>query len=402
MALPDLSKLKIARSASATAPRRRRRGWLYGLLALLAIAIGWLALRGSRAVGVETATVASAYPYQAFTVLNATGYVVAQRKAAIASKATGRLEWLGVREGSEVRQDEIVARLESRDVSATREQAAAGVRAAQANLEQGMAELRNAESEYLRAQDLVTRNFISASALDAARARFDKARAGAASLRASIGVAEANLRAADVAVQQTEIRAPFDGVVLTKSANVGDVVTPFSNAQDSKGAVLTMADMSTLEVEADVSEASLSKVSVGQPCIVQLDAFPELRFKGQVSRMVPTMDRSKATQLVKVRFADKDPRVLPEMSARVAFLSQEAGPTDLQPVPAVVSTAIVARDGRKLVYAIRDGKAVATPIETGRKIGELVQQSGLAPGTPIVARPDKGLADGAKVEAARK
>src|SRR5258706_11777621 len=140
MALPDLSKLKIARSASATAPRRRRRGWLYGLLALLAIAIGWLALRGSRAVGVETATVASAYPYQAFTVLNATGYVVAQRKAAIASKATGRLEWLGVREGSEVKDGQIVARLESRDVSATLEQASASVRAAQANLEQGIAE----------------------------------------------------------------------------------------------------------------------------------------------------------------------------------------------------------------------------------------------------------------------
>ena len=140
-------------------------------------------------------------------------------------------------------------------------------------------------------------------------------------VKASIAVAQANLRVAQVAVDQTLIRAPFDGVVLTKNANVGDVITPFSSAPDAKGAVVTMADMTTLEVEADVSESNLSKVRIGQPCEIQLDALPDQRFRGVVSRTVPTVDRAKATVMVKIRFVDTDPRVLPEMSAKVAFLS---------------------------------------------------------------------------------
>jgi tetratricopeptide (TPR) repeat protein len=141
--------------------------------------------------------------------------------------------------------------------------------------------------------------------------------------KASIAAAEANLRVARVAVEQTLIRAPFDGVVLTKNANVGDVITPFSSALGSQAAVVTMADMSTLEVEADVSEANLAKVKVGQPCEIQLDALPDQRFRGIVQRTVPTVDRAKATVMVKVRFVEPDARILPEMSAKVAFLEKE-------------------------------------------------------------------------------
>ena len=136
-------------------------------------------------------------------------------------------------------------------------------------------------------------------------------------------MAEANARNAEVAVDYTQIRAPFDGVILSKSANVGDMVTPFSSAADSKGAVVTMADMSTLEVEADVSESSLAKIRVGQPCEITLDALPGERFRGRISRMVPTVDRAKATVMTKVQFEAIDPRVLPEMSAKVSFLSQD-------------------------------------------------------------------------------
>ena len=161
------------------------------------------------------------------------------------------------------------------------------------------------------------------AALDAAKMRADRAVAGIASAKAAIAVAEANARNAQVAVDYTLIRAPFDGVIVSKAANVGDMVTPFSSAVDSKGAVVSMADMSTLEVEADVSESSLAKVSVGQPCEITLDALPDTRFRGRISRMVPTVDRAKATVMTKVRFDAIDPRILPDMSAKVSFLTQE-------------------------------------------------------------------------------
>src|SRR4029079_3137960 len=134
---------------------------------------------------------------------------------------------------------------------------------------------------------------------------------GVANARATIGVAEANARNAQVAVDYTVVRAPFDGVILSKSANVGDMVTPFSSAADSKGAVVTMADMSTLEVEADVSESSLAKVKVGQPCEIGRDALPDTRLRGTLARMVPTVDRAKATVMTKIRFNELDPRILP-------------------------------------------------------------------------------------------
>jgi len=163
-----------------------------------------------------------------------------------------------------------------------------------------MAELEDAEASLKRAQDLARQSFISGSALDTAGARYNKARATIESLKAQIAVAEANLRVAGVTFDQTLIKAPFTGIVLTKSANVGDIVTPFSSASGTTGAVVTMADMETLEVEADVSESSIAKISVSQPAEIQLDAFPELRLLGEVSRIVPTLDRSKATLLVKV------------------------------------------------------------------------------------------------------
>ena len=192
----------------------------------------------------------------------------------------------------------MIARLENRDVGALLNQAQANVQVARANLEQGRAELRNAELELNRARDLVDRKFLSRSAYDQALARYDRAKAGISGLKAAIGVAEANRRNAEVAVEQTIIRAPFDGVVLTKNANVGDVITTFSAAVDTKGAVVTMADMSTLEVEADVSESNLQKAKVGQPVEIQLDALPDMRFRGEVARIVPTVDRAKATVLV--------------------------------------------------------------------------------------------------------
>ena len=406
----SLSRLSIDRSAGTTTRRRRplwKRWWVW-LIVLLAVGAAAVVIRGRAApVAVDIATVAAAYPSSAVAVLNATGRVVAARRASVSSKGTGRLEWLGVQEGQMVKAGEVIARLENRDVAAQRDQASAQVEAARANLAQGEAELDDAQAALKRAQDLSRQNFISGAALDTAEARYGKARAAIEALKAQIHVAEANARVAGVGFDQTLIRAPFTGIVLTKSANVGDIVTPFSSASGTTGAVVTMADMETLEVEADVSESSIAKISVGQPAEVQLDAFPDLRLLGEVSRIVPTVDRSKATLLVKVSFVERDPRVLPDMSAKVAFLSRALQAGERSPVPAVRPEAIVKRDGRDVVYVVtadeKGGaeRVKAQPVTPGARVGDLVRVD-LAPGTRVVAAPPERLADGAAVTAAKK
>lgn len=412
MANEDLSRLKIDRSGitkvagAVDIVGRIKRSRLVlpitGVAALAVLATFYFSGAGS-AVQVESASVTTAYPSQSFTLLNATGYVVAQRKAAVASKATGRVEWLGVAEGSVVKAGEIIARLENKDVSAAMDQAAAGVKVAEANLQQGQAEMTDAEAAFKRSADLLGKNFISQSAHDTTAARLHKAQAAVRGFQAAIGAAQANHRAAQVAVEQTLIRAPFDGVVLTKSANMGDVVTPFSSALDAKGAVVTMADMDTLEVEADVSESSLQKVKINQPCEILLDALPDVRLRGVVARLVPTVDRAKATVTVKVQFLDRDPRILPEMSAKVAFLEKEMAAGQRTARTAVQPAAIVQRSGKNVVFIIRDGKAVVTPIETGEKIGDMVEVlKGPKAGDKIVLRPGDKLDDGDAVKTAAK
>jgi len=400
----DLSRLRIERQAAQpergrTAPFALRRWLIGGIVVLLG---GGVALIGrlNAPVSVDMVTVGEAWPYQGLTVLNATGYVVAQRKAAIASKATGRLEWLGVREGSVVKTGDLLARLEQRDVVAQLLQADANVGVAQANVGQARAELQDAELALGRARELRGRNFVAQAQVDQAVARGLKARAALGSALAATKAAEAARQAARVAVAQTEIRAPFDGVVLTKNANVGDLITNFSAAADSKGAVVSLADMTTLEVEADVSESSLAKIRVGQPCEIQLDAFPELRFRGEVSRLVPTVDRAKASVLTKIRFLDPDPRILPEMSAKIAFLSATLAPAQRRPRLAVHAAAVVSADGKTLVFRVADGVATRVPVTVGEKIGDLVELSGVAPGERLVLRPAASLRDGATVKEA--
>jgi RND family efflux transporter MFP subunit len=402
---PDLAKLSIDRSGQPPAGPRRprvRRAWIV-LLAALALAAALFAFGTlSGRPTVETASVTLAYPAQQITLLNATGYVAPQRKASISSKATGRLEWLGVLEGSRVKRGELIARLENRDVSAALGEAQANVGVARANLVQANAELVDAGNAYRRASDLLAQKFVAQATVDTALARYNKARANVAATKASIVAAQANARSAQVALDQTLIRAPFDGVILTKNANVGDNITPFSSAADTKGAVVTMADMDTLEVEADVSESNLAKIAVGQPAEIQLDAFPSLRLAGVVARMVPTVDRSKATLMVKLRFLDRDPRVLPDMSARVAFLARPLRPEERTPLLALPAAALATRDGRPVAFVARDGKVHEVQVAVGRRIGELVAVSGLAAGDKVVLHPDARLADGATVKLVKK
>lgn len=406
MDTPDLSRLSIERGSKAFAPKRRRRWlniWTIGLAIIVALVAIAVVRSASAPPAVEVAAVTTTYPTSAISVLNATGRVSAWRKAAVSTKATGRLEWLGVQEGSHARQGEVIARLENQDVAAARDSAVANVAAARANLEQGEAELRDAESNYTRSKELFDKKFIAEAALVTAQARYEKAKASIAALKAAIGVAEANARQADVQLEQTLIRAPFNGVVLTKNANVGDIITPFSSATDSKGAVVNMADMDTLEVEADVSEASIAKIKVDMPAEIQLDAYPDLRLAGKVSRVVPDVDRTKATLLVKVSFVDKDPRVLPDMSAKVAFLSRAPRPEERKPVTAVRPEAVVKRSGRNVVFVVGDDNTVKeAAVGDTPKLGDLVQVSGVKAGDKVVLSPTDRVRDGARVSVTKK
>jgi len=398
----DLSKLSIGRDAGSKRPARRR--WLRPtLIAVVIAAVVGVIVGMNRAVTIETTNVSLAYPSQGVTLINATGYVVASRKAAVASKGSGRLEWLGVTEGSRVKQGEVIARLEHQDVAAQVQQAEAGVRVARGQKEQAQAELRDAAQAAARARDLFARNFIAESARDTAVARHDKARAAVSAANGSLAAAEAALRSAQVVLDYTAIRAPFDGVVLTKHANVGDVITPFTSALETKGAVVTMADMSTLEVEADVSESSLHKVNAGQPCEIQLDAIPDVRFPGKVARIVPTVDRAKATVLVKVAFDVLDPRVLPDMSAKVAFLSRPLSAEEKQPRTVVNAAAVVERGGRPTAFVVQGAKVKQVALVTGERIGDLLEiRSGLKVGDSVVLKPGPGVKDGTRVKIAGK
>ena len=356
-------------------------GWKRLLLVVLVVAAGVVAWRWSQPRVVQTSPVVSVFPSQTLSVLNASGYVVAQRKAAVSTKASGRLEWLGVTEGSRVEAGALIARLESNELQAQLGQARAQVGLAEA-------ELADAQRAYERAQSLLAKSYISQSAFDAALARFDKA-------RAQLRAAQAGQQVAVAALGQAEIRAPFTGVVLTKNANVGDNITPFSSAADTKGAVVMMADMSTLEVEADVSESSMAKIRVGQPVEIGLDGLPNERFEGRVARMVPTIDRAKATRLIKIQFLEIDDRVLPDMSAKVAFLERRLSPAERSPMVAVNRAAVTQRQGRWVVFVVEDGKAKVVDLAlSAAPTTDLVPAPMLSVGQRVVLRPPEGLSAG--------
>jgi len=372
-------------------------GYWKWLAAGLIVIIGGLYWWSNTATQVQTTPVVQAYPSQSVSVLNATGYVVPQRKAALSSKATGRLEWLGVAEGAVVKSGQLIARIESKDTLAQLAQA-------QAQEDVARAELTEAQQNLDRSLQLIAKKFISGASHDTAVARFNRAKANLAVANANAQVAKANLA-------QAEIRAPFDAVVLTKNANEGDNITPFSSAADSKGAVVTIADMSTLEVEVDVSESNMARLKIGQPAEIGLDALPGERFAGSVIRMVPTIDRSKATRLVKVKFDQIDPRVLPDMSAKVVFLDRQLSANERQPVVAVSSQAVVMNNGKPTVYLLSGNEVKAVEIQaiemkannaTGdspaaASLPDLVPTPNLEPGQRVVIRP-VNLKDGQRVK----
>ncbi|MGE5892673.1 MAG: efflux RND transporter periplasmic adaptor subunit [bacterium] len=400
MADEDLGKLKIEKSAIVYRARRKRPALVAAVILLVAVCSFLLyTFVINPVVEVEVATVSLYYPSQGFTLLNASGYVVAQRKAAVASKATGRLVWLGIEEGSRVKSGQVIARLEGEDVRAAERQAEANLGNARALLNGAKTELNIATLEFNRARELKGQGYISQAEYDSAEARSKRATAGVEGAEAAVRAAEAALESAKVAVEYTLIRAPFDAVVLTKDADVGDIVTPIGAAANAKAAVVTIADLSSLQVEADVAESNLEKVRVGQPCEVKLDALPDARFRGVVHMIVPTADRTKASVMVKVKFLDEDKRILPEMSAKVAFLERQVSKGEDQPKTGVNPASIATRGKGQVVFILQGDRVKEAPVKTGEKMNDLVDLlEGAHAGDRVVLNPPKSLRDGARVK----
>ena len=398
----DLDRLRIDRTREGFgpgAPRGRRfRWWLLGM-AGVALAAGFLYLWKAGFAPEVTVTVASRlYPSQALTLLNASGYVVAQRKAAVSSKSTGRLAYLAVEEGSRVKKGQIMASLENEDLVAQRDQAASQIREAEAQLAAAQAELADAAKNYERYKTLVAQDLVSRQEYDAALARYDKAKAQVANAQALVKSSRAALANAQAALEYSYIRSPFDGVVLTKNADVGEVVAPFGAAATARASVVTMADFDSLMVEADVSESNLDKVRLGQPCEIALDAIPDRRFAGEVHMIVPTADRAKATVMTKVKFLERDERILPEMSAKVAFLSRPLDPAEVKPRLMIPGAAVVSDQGRDYVFRLEDHRVRRLPVSLGERAGDLVEVTGgVEEGWRLVLKPPPGLRDGSRV-----
>ncbi len=401
MSLEAIAKLKIDKTVFHSHKGSKKR-WaaVATALILLVIVVVWEFER--KVVMIETTTVIQVFPTQAFTLLNASGYVVAQRKAAVASKMTGRLEWIGVQEGSYVTSGQIIARLENRDSDAVVNQGVAGVQNSKANVDQARAELADAGQFYGRQKELVKQGIISRAEFDTTESRYKRASAAVAAAEAAMRVAEASLHGARVAYDYSLIRAPFDAVVLTKNADVGDIITPLGAAANAKAAVVTIADLSSLQVEADISESNLDKVKAGQPCEITLDALPQARFRSVLQTIVPTADRTKASVMVKVRFLDSDPRILPEMSAKVAILSRQATAQDQKSAVALNPAAITKVNGKDAVYLLDNDRVRLVPITLGARLGELTEVGGVKPGDKVALRPLNKLKDGRKISVAEK
>jgi RND family efflux transporter MFP subunit len=413
MAAPaDLSKLRIDRS-SPPAPVKRALGRnliIFGLAALVVASVAIvLRSRAVPTVQVVTATASASGgaggAVGGATSVTANGYVVARTKASVSAKTAGRLAYLGVSEGSYVNRGQVIARLENADFQAAVAQAQANVASAEAGVIEAGAERDQSARDAARIREIRTRNAnlmspqdleTAASRAAAAEARYDAAVARRRSAEAALRLARAN-------DDNTIVRAPFTGTVLRKDAEVGEVVAPSVGGGLTRGAVVTMADLSTLEVEVDVNEAYISRIANGRPARITLDAYPDTTFRGEVRQVVPTADRQRATVQVKVSILDHDPRILPEMGAKVDFLEPEqprtAGAAPVRTAIRVPAAALETDGGASFVWLVRDGRLTKRPVTTGPVSGGFLEiRSGLSGGEQVVVGGVEAPAEGMKVK----
>ena len=296
--------------------------WLVGLIALCTAAYTQIFIVPDQPPLQTQTDSTKATNKRTGTILNATGYVIAQRQAAVSSKATGRLKELKVVEGDEVRQGDVLAVLENSDLEAQMAEADANLSQLKSNLVVAEAQLKDAQREAARARSLRKQRLNAPVELERAETELISAQSNYESQVFGVAAGQARFEQAKIAYEYTFILAPFDGTVLTKNADIGEIVAPFGNSTNARAAVVTIADMSSMQVEADVAESQYSNIFVGQECDVVLESIPDKTYRATVAKIIPTVDRAKATVLTKIRFESIDSRVLPEMSARVAFHSK--------------------------------------------------------------------------------
>ena len=402
-----LEQLRIERPVQE-APRRATWRWgaavAVALIAVGAAAYVWL----PRAVPIQVAVAEPVSETAAApsSILDASGYVVARRQATVSAKITGKVVMVGIEEGQRVERDQVIARLDDTNAQAMVAQARAELEQSKANLAAAEIAFANAKPTFERNEKQFVRAVISAQTFDTAKASYDAARTGLTVAARAVEVAEARLALAERNLDDTVVRAPFAGIVTVKAAQEGEMVSPMSAGGGfTRTGIGTIVDMSSLEVEVDVSENFINRVVPQQPVTVRLNAYPDWTVPARVIAIIPTADRAKATVKVRVSLDVADERILPEMGARVAFLDAAdgaAGPatrTTSAQRPVLVPKESVQVDGDTgVVFVVADGGVERRTVRLGAQsaAGQVVL-AGLTAGTRL-ARGDLGsLADGSRV-----
>ena len=398
----DLSKLRINRDDPPPAVKRAlgRVLWLVAAAVLIIATVAIIGRRGA-AVPVQIVTVAASSGGEGAArggnggavAVVANGYVVARTKAAVSAKIPGRLAMLNVSEGSRVQKGDVIARLDNADYAAAAGQAEAEVASAKATLIETQSDRDQLQREFVRVRDIRAQNpnLISPQDVENADSKARQADARFSAQQSRVDAAAAGLRVAQANLENTYIRAPFSGTVLRKEAEVGEVVAPSVGGGLTRGAVVTMADLATLEVEVDVNEAYIARIQNGQQARITLDAYPDTAFRGAVRQVVPTADRQRATVQVKVAIVDRDPRILTEMGAKVEFLAppRPAQVGAAQPVerPRIIVPAEAVRNanGHDVVWIVRDGRLQSRDVDAGPVSGNFREiRSGLSGGEQLL------------------
>lgn len=374
-------------------------GALLVLLLLVAGAVWWM----TRAAEVELATAMAPTASRSEAVLQASGYVTARRAATVSAQIVGALTEVLIEEGDAVQQGQVLARLDDSAQQAALNSARAG--AAQARAQWSNLEVRQdqARRELRRLEELVERQLASSQALEQAGTEVESLDAQLLAAQAALQVAEAQVAMAQVNFDHTVVRAPFDGVVTQKAAQVGEIIAPSAAGGGfTRTGVGTIVDMNSLEVDVDVNEAYIGRVAPNMPAEAVLDAYPDWIIPARVIAIVPTADRGKATVKVRVALEERDARIVPDMGVRVSFLEQRA-PAEEPPAGVLVpSSAVVQRDGQAVVFVAEGGVARQLRVEPAESTGSLRRiPAGLAPGSSVVRRPPASLADGDRIRSAQ-
>jgi RND family efflux transporter MFP subunit len=394
-----LKELRIDRDGQ---PPRARRRWVVvaAVVGVLAVVAVWLAVGPLAPPTVRTALVRAGASGAAGSVLDASGYVTARRQATVSAKITGKVTEVRIEEGMRVEAGAVLARLDDTEAKAQLALARAQLAAAQSQEGEIRALLQQAERDYARAEELFGRQLVSAQSIDAARAQRDTLRARLAANAEQVRVARESVTVAEVQLANTVIRAPFGGVVVSKAAQPGEMISPISAGGGfTRTGIGTIVDMDSLEVQVDVNESFINRVTAEQPVEITLNAYPDWKIPGAVIAIIPTADRSKATVKVRIAIHSKDSRIVPDMGVRVAFLesrpaaAERAAPAMLVPVEAVRGEGADA-----VVFVVADGKVAARPVTLGTTTGtDREVLSGLTAGERVVVSPPPSLADGDRV-----